>query len=52
MLVTTVTDADWARAFTAAGIVSVVDPDMQSWLRTHAAFVVPMMVLAHRVRRS
>lgn len=50
-LVTTVADADWARAFTAAGIASVVCPDMQSWLRTHAAFVVPVMVLAHRAHQ-
>lgn len=50
-LVTTVTDASWARAFTAAGIPSVVSLDMQSWLRTHAAFVVPVMVLAHRAHQ-
>ncbi len=42
-LVTTVTDAAWAEVFTDAGIPSVVHPDMESWLRTHAAFVVPVM---------
>ena len=48
---TTVTDANWAQSFTAAGIASVVSQDMQSWLRTHAAFVVPVMVLAHRAHQ-
>lgn len=41
---TTVTDPQWARVFTDAGIAAVVHPDMESWLRTHAAFVVPVMV--------
>jgi 2-dehydropantoate 2-reductase len=45
---TTVTDPSWARVFTDAGIVSVVHPDMESWLRTHAAFVVPVMVASAR----
>ncbi|WP_437578330.1 ketopantoate reductase family protein [Sorangium sp. So ce887] len=43
-MVTTVTDAAWAKVFTDAGIPSVVHSDMESWLRTHAAFVVPAMV--------
>lgn len=43
-LTTTVTDAGWARRFTDAGIRTVTHPDMESWLRTHAAFVVPAMV--------
>lgn len=47
-LLTTVTDAGWAQVFTDAGIRSVVEKDMESWLRTHAAFVVPMMVLSVR----
>lgn len=42
--VTTVTDPKWAEVFTAAGIASVVHPDMESWLRTHAAMVVPFML--------
>jgi 2-dehydropantoate 2-reductase len=33
----------WAEVFTRAGIPSVVEPDMESWLRTHAAFMAPLM---------
>ncbi|WP_044987227.1 ketopantoate reductase family protein [Sorangium cellulosum] len=43
-MVTPVTDAAWARVFTDAGIPAVVEPDMESWLRAHAAAVVPVMV--------
>lgn len=43
-LVTTVTDASWAKVFTDAGIPAVVHADMESWLRTHAAMVVPVMI--------
>jgi 2-dehydropantoate 2-reductase len=43
-LQTTVTDADLARAFTDAGIPTVVTPDMPSWLRAHAAAIVPFML--------
>ena len=49
-LSTTVSDAAWAKVFTDAGIYTVVHPDMESWLRTHVAFVVPAMlagVIAH-----
>lgn len=42
--ITTVTDAALAEVFTKAGIPSVVHDDMESWLRTHAAMVVPFMV--------
>lgn len=42
--ITTVTDAALARLFTEAGIDSVVEADIESWLRTHAAMVVPFMV--------
>jgi 2-dehydropantoate 2-reductase len=42
---TTVGDAKWAAVFDAAGIPSVVDDDMQSWLRTHAAMVAPLMAI-------
>ena len=45
-----VTDAAWGQVFTAAGIPCFVEPDMESWLRTHAAVVVPVMtvsVVAH-----
>lgn len=44
-MVTTVTDPAWAKVFTEAGIPAVVHPDMESWLRTHAAFVVPAMTV-------
>jgi 2-dehydropantoate 2-reductase len=47
--VTTVTDAAWARLFTEAGIRTVVHDDMHSWLRSHAAAVVPFMAMAHAV---
>lgn len=36
----------WDSVFTEAGIYSYVEPDMQSWLRSHAAFVAPIMSLA------
>lgn len=42
--ITTVTDPSLAALFTAAGIAAIVHPDMESWLRTHAAFVVPFMI--------
>jgi 2-dehydropantoate 2-reductase len=42
---TTVSDAAWADAFTAAGIPTVVETDMESWLRTHAALTYPLMAI-------
>lgn len=42
---TTVSHERWASVFTDAGIPSRVYADMQSWLRTHAAAVVPVMVM-------
>lgn len=50
-MLTTVSDARWAEVFNDAGVPSVVHSDMESWLRTHAAFVVPFMAvtnLAHQ----
>lgn len=44
--ITTVTDAAWARVFTDAGILTIVHDDMQSWLRTHAALMVPVLATA------
>lgn len=41
---TLVSDARWARVFTDAGIPARVHPDMQSWLRTHAAVAVPIVI--------
>lgn len=38
-------DATWAKVFCAAGIPTAVEPDMHSWLRTHAAAVAPLMAL-------
>lgn len=40
---TTADDREWAALFSAAGIPTVVEPDMQSWLRSHAALVAPLM---------
>lgn len=49
---TTVGNAAWARVFGAAGIPTVTSADMHGWLRSHAAFVIPLMsigvVVAHR----
>ncbi len=42
---TTVGDAGWAKTFTDAGIPTVVEPDMHSWLRSHAALVIPLMAI-------
>lgn len=50
---TTVNDPEWARIFTAAKIPTVVDDDMHSWLRSHAAMVVPLMAIGvETVRRG
>ena len=46
--ITTVTDAAWSDVFNRAGIPTVVVDDMQSWLRTHAAMIAPMMAAAAR----
>lgn len=43
-MLTTVTDPLWAKLFSDAGIPTTVHSDMQSWLRSHAALVVPLMV--------
>lgn len=45
---TTVTDAGWAKVFGDAGVPAAVEADMESWLRTHAAMVVPVMIAAGR----
>lgn len=39
----TVSSAAWADVFRAAKLRSVVQPDMEAFLRTHAAFVIPLM---------
>jgi 2-dehydropantoate 2-reductase len=43
-MVTTVSDPIWAKVFTDAGIPAIVHPDMESWLRTHAVVVVPVVI--------
>ena len=47
---TTVGEERWAKTFTEAGIPAVVEPDMQSWLRSHAAMVMPLMAIGVVVR--
>ena len=42
---TTVGDAAWAKVFSDAGIPTVVEADMFSWLRSHAAMVAPLMAI-------
>lgn len=52
---TTVDDPQTAALFEGAGIPTTIEPDMQSWLRTHAAMVAPLMslgVIAHAQRRG
>lgn len=49
---TTVSDGRWAEVFSRAGIPSTAHPDMQGWLRTHAALVVPLVLAAHRAQRE
>lgn len=48
---TTTDDPAWARVFTDAGIPTVVEADMHSWLRSHAALVAPLMAMAVAVDR-
>lgn len=43
---TTVSDPAIAAVFTGAGIPTVVEDDMQGWLRAHAAMVVPLMAMS------
>lgn len=47
-----VTDSRWARVFSEAGIPAKTQPNMQSWLRTHAVIIVAMVSAAHRARRN
>jgi 2-dehydropantoate 2-reductase len=43
---TTVSDARWAQFFEDAGLHAEVAPDMEAWLRSHAAFMAPVMAVA------
>ncbi|WP_019930753.1 ketopantoate reductase family protein [Nocardia sp. BMG111209] len=51
-LPTTVSDQGWADVFSDAGIPAATHPDMQSWLRTHAAFIVPVLLAGLRAHRA
>lgn len=46
-LVTATDSPEWVDLFKAAGLPAELRADMQSYLRSHAAFVVPMMAAAH-----
>lgn len=46
---TTVDDPAWAKRFTEAGVPTVTSDDMQGWLRSHAALVIPLMSIGVRV---
>ncbi len=48
---TTVTDPLWAKTFSDAGIPATVQSDMQRWLRTHAAVIVPLAIAGETVER-
>ena len=43
-MVTTLSSAKWAAVLQQAGMPAEVEHDMDSFLRTHAAFVVPLMI--------
>lgn len=43
---TTVSDPAIAELFSSAGIPTVVESDMQGWLRAHAAMVAPLMAMS------
>jgi 2-dehydropantoate 2-reductase len=45
-MVTTLSSEAWARTLKEAGMPTEVEPDMTSFLRTHVAFVVPLMAAA------
>lgn len=48
--VTTVSDARWVPVFEGAGVPTVAHDDIESWLKTHAAFMVPLMLAGHEAR--
>lgn len=49
--ITIVTDRAWAETFSKAGIATDTQAEMHSWLRTHAALVVPVMIVADRAHK-
>jgi 2-dehydropantoate 2-reductase len=48
---TTVSDPFWAKTFTDAGVPATVHLDMESWLRTHAAILVPLVIAGNTALR-
>lgn len=44
---TFVSNEEWAVVFRKAGFPTVVEPDMEAFLRSHAAFVIPLMALSY-----
>jgi 2-dehydropantoate 2-reductase len=50
-ITTTVTDPLWAKVFADAGIPATVHEDMESWLRTHAALIVPLAIAGRTARQ-
>ena len=49
---TVVSDQAVAAVFSAAGIPCDLVPDMDSWLRSHAAIAVPVLAMAARVAQQ
>jgi 2-dehydropantoate 2-reductase len=49
-MLTTVTDQGLAEVFSAAGIPAVVSTQMESWLRCHAAVVVPFILASAKAQ--
>lgn len=45
-MVTTLTSPRWAAVFKQAGLPTELESDIDGWLRSHVAFVVPLMVAA------
>ncbi len=43
---TTLADESWAKTFREAGIPTVAYGDMQSWLRSHAAMMMPRRAIS------
>ena len=49
-ITTTVSEPLWAKVFAEAGIPATVHDDMESWLRTHAALIVPLAIAGGMAR--
>jgi len=50
-ITTTVNEPLWAKVFADAGIPATVHDDMESWLRSHAALIVPLAIAGGMARR-